>query len=371
MIRLRLVVAAVALGAFAIILSAPGIAAQAPTQAQPPVFRGDVTLVQVDARVFDGAGRFVPTLRREDFDVFERGVRQPIESLELIGYSDPLVAGDARPVLARGRAASPHTWIFQFDRKHLSPGQFARVRTAVELFIQERFIDGDIAGIVDGDKMVFDKISSSRAELLAAIRRIKPSGDQAGREADDQYVDNITGDDEAAEAMRDALKPFGAAETRRAALDMLDTTSDLFDGLAAIAGAKTVVLVSGGFVMGREVEGSVRSAVSRGVRAGVRVYAIDPLGLQRVGGPPDLLNTLSVDTGGMVIFNENNFARALDAIAADTGVYYLLGVRPLNRKFDGRYREIDVRVKVPGVTVRARRGYLAVDPSTLRSPSGR
>ena len=371
MIRLRLVVAAVALGAFAIILSAPRITAQAPAQARPPVFRGDVTLLQVDARVFDGNGRFIPTLTKEDFDVFERGARQPIESFELIGYSDPLLTGNARPALARGRAANPHTWIFQFDRKHLSPGQFARVRTAVELFIQERFIDGDIAGIVDGDKMVFDKISSSRAELLAAIRRIKPSGDQASREADAKYVDNNTGDDEAAEAMRDALKPFGAAEIRRAALDMLDTTSDLFDGLAAIAGAKTVVLVSGGFVMGREVEGSVRKVVSRGVRAGVRVYAIDPLGLQRVGGPPDLLNTLSVDTGGMVIFNENNFGRALDSIAADTGVYYLLGVRSLNRKFDGMYREIDVRVKMPGVTVRARRGYLAVDPSTLRSPSGR
>jgi VWFA-related protein len=152
---------------------------------------------------------------------------------------------------------------------------------------------------------------------------------------------------------------------------MLDTTSDLFDGLAGIAGAKTVVLVSGGFGMGSEVESTVRKVVSRGVRAGARVYAIDPLGLQRVGGPPDVLNTLSVDTGGLVIFHENNFGRALDAIAADTGVYYLLGVRPLNRKFDGKYREIDVRVNAPGVSVRARRGYLAVDPTTLRSPSGR
>ena len=131
------------------------------------------------------------------------------------------------------------------------------------------------------------------------------------------------------------------------------------------------MLVSGGFGLGREVEGTVRRVLSGARRAGARVYAIDPMGLQRVGGPPDLLNTLAVDTGGLVIFHENNFGRALDAIAADTGVYYLLGVRPLNRRFDGRYRETDVRVKVPGVKVRARRGYLAVDPSTLRSPAGR
>ena len=371
MIRLRLVVAATALVASVAILSATRATAQAPTQAQPPVFRGDVTLVQVDVRVFDGDGRFVPTLTKEDFEVFERGVRQPVESFELVGYRDPLLPHDARPALARGRATDPHTWIFQFDRKHLSPGQFARVRTAVELFIQERFVDGDIAGIVDGDKMVFDKISSSRAELLAAIRRIKPSGDQASRESDKKFAENFGGDDDASGAIRDSLAALGVAETRRAALDMLDTSANLFDGLAGIAGVKTVVLVSGGFGIAKEFEGTVRNVVRRGMRAGARVYAIDPLGLQRVGGPPDLLNTLSVDTGGMVIFHENDFGRALDAIAADTGVYYLLGVRPLNRKFDGKYHEIDVRVKVPGVNVRARRGYLAVDPSTLRSPSGR
>jgi hypothetical protein len=147
----------------------------------------------VDVRVFDGDGRFVPTLEKEDFEVFERGVRQPIESIELVGYRNPLLPRGARPALARGRPTDPHTWIFQFDRKHLSAGQFARVRTAVELFIEERFIDGDIAGIVDGDKMVFDKISSSRAELLAAIRRIKPSGEQASRESDKQYAENFGG----------------------------------------------------------------------------------------------------------------------------------------------------------------------------------
>lgn len=321
-------------------MTVPGVFAQAPAQAQPPVFRGDVTLLQVDARVFDRDGRFLSTLTKDDFEVLERDVRQTIESLELIGYRDPLLAPAARPALPRGRATDPHTWIFQFDRKHLSPAQFFRVRAAVELFIEERFVDGDIAGMVDDDKMVFDRISSSRAEILAAVRRLKPQGDDG-------------------------------AEAMRAALDMLKTTSNLFEGLETIAGAKTVVLVSAGFGVGPAVEGQVRNVVARARRAGARIYAIDPLGLERVGGPPALLNTLSVDTGGLVIFHQNNFGRALDVIAADTGVYYLLGVRPLNRRFDGRYREIDVRVKVPGVKVRARRGYLAVDPSTLRSPAGR
>jgi hypothetical protein len=74
------------------------------------------------------------------------------------------------------------------------------------------------------------------------------------------------------------------------ALDMLDTTSDLCDGLAAIAGAKTVVLVSGEFVMACEVEGSVRSVVTHDVRADVHCrghgrVAIWPWTRQHYGRP--------------------------------------------------------------------------------------
>lgn len=337
----QFVVVSAVCGSAAIMLCVPGVVAeqrpQPPAQAQAPVFRGDVTLLQVDARVFDRDGRFVATLTKDDFQVFEDGVGQPIESLELIGYRDPGKDAGAPAAFPRGRATDPHTWIFLFDRRHLSPGELVRVRDALARFIEERFQDGDIAGIVDGDTMVFDRISSSRAELLAAVRRLRPQGDDG-------------------------------AGAIRAALDMLKTTSNLFEGLEGIAGAKTVVLVSAGFGVGPGVEGQVRNTVLAAARAGARVYAIDPMGLQRVGGPPDLLSMLSADTGGLLFFYENNFGRALDAIAADAGVYYLLGVRPLNRRFDGRYREIDVRVKVPGVKVRARRGYLAVDPSTLRAP---
>jgi VWFA-related protein len=367
----RVTVASTALGVFVLLSGARVLPAQAPAQNQPPRFSSDVTVLQVDARVFDRDGRFVPTLTKDDFEVFEQGVRQTVDSCELVGYVDSQsAASGTSSSLPRAMKTEPHTWIFLFDRKHLTPGQFARVRAAVEQFIQDRFKDGDIAGIVDGDRMVFDRISSSRTELLAAIRRITPPSEQASRASDATHVGQITGDDPAAAAMREVLEPFGKAEAERAALDVLNTSTQLFDGLAAIAGIKTVVLASAGFGLTR-FEGTARNVVRRATRAGARVYAIDPMGLERVGGPPDLLNMLSVDTGGMVIFNENNFGRALDTIAADARVYYLLGYRPRNRRYDGRYREIDVRVKGPGLTVRARRGYLAVDPSTLRSPSGR
>ncbi len=58
-------------------------------------------------------------------------------------------------------------------------------------------------------------------------------------------------------------------------------------------------------------------------------------------------------------------------IADDLSDYYLLGYTSTNAKLDGKFRKIAVRVKRPGVQVRARRGYLAAteaDASAAATP---
>ena len=85
----------------------------------------------------------------------------------------------------------------------------------------------------------------------------------------------------------------------------------------------------------------------------------------------DGTNSLAVDTGGFAIRNENNFGRALDEIQRDAGTYYVVGYTPAKDTFDGKYRAISVKVARPGVKVRARRGYLALEPATLLRPTSR
>ena len=46
-------------------------------------------------------------------------------------------------------------------------------------------------------------------------------------------------------------------------------------------------------------------------------------------------------------------------MVADLSDYYLIGYASTNAKADGSFRRINVRVKRPGVEVRARRGYRA------------
>jgi hypothetical protein len=73
----------------------------------------------------------------------------------------------------------------------------------------------------------------------------------------------------------------------------------------------------------------------------------------------DSLRVLAEDTGGFAAVNSNDFSNAFDRIVQENSSYYVLGYYPSNDRRDGRYRTIDVRLKRPGLRVRARRGYQA------------
>jgi len=69
------------------------------------------------------------------------------------------------------------------------------------------------------------------------------------------------------------------------------------------------------------------------------------------------LRALADDTDGTAIINTNNIDGMLKRIVDDLSSYYLLGYYTTNTKLDGRFRSISVRLRRPGITVRARKGY--------------
>ena len=71
----------------------------------------------------------------------------------------------------------------------------------------------------------------------------------------------------------------------------------------------------------------------------------------------ETLRILAADTDGASVINTNNVDGALRRIVDDLSSYYLMGYYTTNIKLDGRFRSITVRVKRPGVTIRARKGY--------------
>ena len=110
----------------------------------------------------------------------------------------------------------------------------------------------------------------------------------------------------------------------------------------------------------------LRDIIDDANRGNASFYMIDPGGLSVSRSDRNgAMRTLAENTDGLAIFNSNDLERGFSRIASDMSSYYLLGYYATNTKTDGRFREITVRVKQQGVTVRARKGYRAPSSADL------
>jgi VWFA-related protein len=90
-------------------------------------------------------------------------------------------------------------------------------------------------------------------------------------------------------------------------------------------------------------------------KTGDRNVSFDEQAALRLG-----LARIASDGGGFAITSSNDLAGALKRIARESMHYYLLAYQPTNEVFDQEFRRIRVSVSRPGVLVRARPGYYAV-----------
>jgi VWFA-related protein len=389
---------------------------QNPAQ-QDPSFRAATVLVEADAIVTDASGRFVGGLTPNDFEVLENGSPQRIDRLYTV--KGPTVISSAPREEAAPEQSVPATgpgrvFVLLFDREHMQAGSFKRLQQAAIGFLTTEFQQGDIGGIVVGDAMAGNHLTSSREELIAAVAHAKPDFSTAARRMDlldwprfsnepeavriaisndrevlDQVVRRACTDDpgacrQGAEMVEQLVQSKArniVGEMRPSAAKSLRALQALAAGLARVPGRKTIVLMTDGFFI-EESWADLRQIVGTAARSNVRIYSIDSRGMDtrpandirqlsmmdESGAPPlqayntieDGPNVLAVDTGGFAIRRTNDFSRALDDIARDTSEYYVIGYVPTNSATDGSFRTITVRVKRPGLKIRARRGYLAV-----------
>jgi hypothetical protein len=139
-------------------------------------------------------------------------------------------------------------------------------------------------------------------------------------------------------------------------------------------------------------ESRLRTIIEEANRSNTSFYPVDPRGLvvfdegivpsAQVGPPSanptlrpevettrlkareDGLRRLAEGTDGTAVIGTNMIREALRRIVEDLNSYYLLGYYSTG-KLDGKFHSITVRVKRPGVSVRARRGYQALRESDV------
>lgn len=74
------------------------------------------------------------------------------------------------------------------------------------------------------------------------------------------------------------------------------------------------------------------------------------------------MNELADRTGGQAFYNTNDIGDAILRSINDGRIYYVLGYKPQNERWNGKFRHITVKVSRPGVKLRYRSGYFATNP---------
>jgi len=389
------------------VLAAQGAASQAATgQAQQPTFRVAIDFVNMDAIVRNQQDQFVADLTKGEFEIFEDGVKQEIQSLTLVhgGRVHNLQAAPPPPaqegiILPPSRPrndAAGRIFLIIVDDLHLDFRNTGRIRDLFKRISKQLIHEGDMFSIVStGPSSLAVDPTYDRKILDDSIKKIAGNGLKPS--------DVIQGP-EGAE---------GPSEVRYRAHVAFSTAFDMLRQLERITNRrKAVIWVSNGFdfnpfadsrlgedpVFGgrfgqtREEGREQRDQFNRGQtfadadlarelsevtrtanRANATLYTIDPRGLvagadldeqldpmefgEHVRKTQDSLRVLADETGGIAVVNQNDFDKALKRIDAETSDYYVLGYTSSNPDPLKRTRKIEVKVTRPAMRVISRTSY--------------
>jgi VWFA-related protein len=154
---------------------------------QSPTFKVQIDAVSMDVIVKDDQGRFIPDLKKDEFEIYEDGVKQEIASMTMSHggrVTNVLEAPPAAPpegiILPPTRKVvdtSGRVFLFFVDDLHMQFQNSGRVR---ELFkkIQNNLIhEGDLFGIVSsGPSSIAQDMTYDRKRFDEAIKKIAGSG---------------------------------------------------------------------------------------------------------------------------------------------------------------------------------------------------
>jgi VWFA-related protein len=408
----------------ALFICAPlGAAPQRSAEPTPSVtFRAETNFVEVHAIVTDESGAFVRNLTRDDFEILEDGKLQTPAAFSLIDLpiDRPLTpAGVTEPVesdvRSTARTFDGRIYVVLLDDLHTAFTRTQAVRDAAKRFIERYLGTNDLAAVVytSGRQESGQELTGRPRLIKAAIDRFQgqklPS---AGAEKLAIHIRQIDADAtlsdqpdqthnrealEKAESIKDPYDAERGLNARRT----LQAVESVANWLRDVQGRrKALLLFSEGldydiyqpFALTQAASAIVaeaQQAVAAAQRANVNVYGIDPRGLSQFGELVDIgarsdypqleygtfrgalhelrlsqesLMSLSEETGGLAIVNAGDVVGGLGRVVLDNSRYYLLGYYSDATKWSRKFLKIDVRIKRPGLSVRARRGFMPPDP---------
>jgi VWFA-related protein len=393
---------------------APQPAGTQPVATQPTPFRTGINVVRVDVLVTDNKGEAVKGLTQADFELSEDNKPQKVDSFRYVEVSGNPAEGelpkqirttyDEETELARDDV---RLFVILWDDYHIRRGSALAAKEPLVRFVRNTLGPADIIGVMY-PLTSFNTIGYTRNHEAVVKEILRLDGRKHDYQPKNEFEEKY------------AYYPAETVERIRNQVS-LSALKTLVTGLGSVReGRKTVILVSEGysnylppslrdpvaampgygnpnrrgglagertqdeqmneeraaFFQNTDLMTDLREVFMAANRSNVAIYALDPRGLaafeydidQGVGQQRDragleqglnTLRTLAEETDGRAIVNSNDLERGLKQMVKDASSYYLLGYTTQSPT-DGKFHEIKVRVKKPGIQVRARKGFWAL-----------
>src|SRR5687768_3691493 len=284
---------------------------QPTSQPQTPTFKVEVEFVEVDVRVTDSKGNFVRDLTKDDFQILEDGKAQTVAAFSLIDIpveaSSQAVSpsGSVEPdVQSNERRFDGRVYVMIVDDSSTTWDRTARTKNAARRFIEQHLGANDLMAIV------FTHVSEPAQEFTSDKRFLLSAVDKfVGQEIPERTLPQPIGP-----AIGGTSAPtFTAAGGMEEIVDgnrVITTLSRVAAWLDGITGRKkAVIFVSDGFVYDpHKLALDVRPSGRIG-RTNVTFYGLDMRGPGAAQTATDQLTTLTENTGGFVVMDNNDIDR--------------------------------------------------------------
>lgn len=378
--------------------------------AQRPTYTLVTNVVVINTTVLDRDGKPIENLTRDDFQVFEDGKLQKLQSVDLQKLSNTVLASPVatppapppsgyNPAAERAAADTGKASKFQdrrlmillFDFGSMQPAEQIRARDAAIKFLNTQMTGSDMVSVMTygSDLKTAVDFTADRDLLIATLKKFRigessenaavadtgaDSQDQSGSFVADETEFNIFNADLKLAALEDAARKLGQYPEKKA----------------------LIYLSSGIQKSGVDNQSQLRATVNTAVRANVAFYPIDARGLTALvpGGDAsqqgasgnglysgsgqrsqkdnfnsqqETLSTLATETGGKALLDSNDLTLGMRQVQQDFSSYYVLSYVSSNTAQDGRYRRIQVKLSPRVAALKPkldyRNGYFA--PTTF------
>ncbi|MFN0110442.1 MAG: VWA domain-containing protein [Blastocatellia bacterium] len=329
----------------------------------------DTTMVTIPVTVLDQAGKFVPTLKRKDFELYEDDIKQEIEHL--------------RPV------EEPFHVVLLLDTSTSTAFRHEDIQEAAYAFVEQLHRDDKVMiASFDSQIEVWCDFTSSRETIRQAVFRLNRGGSTRLYDALDLIINDELSKIQGRKAIvlfSDGVDTSSRYSARRA-LQLIEEADALVYSIyydTGYDGQNGPMIDPGGRGTPPIGQPGRTPPIGRpGSRWPFITYQLP--GQNRRGGRPP-----SAATANGKVFMEDvtkrsgarfyeayslgNLSRAFTQIAEDLRQQYALSYYPTNAAQDGTYRRVKVRISPTsqhqGLIVRSRDGYRAGSKTKPAEPT--